>query len=79
MPVLLAWPLPAAWLQFWSVFGVLLIGLVMLGWLWRMAWARLDRRAPCPGIYRRGRRDVVRRVVILAGVFVISAALTFAP
>lgn len=76
-PALLA-SMPAAWLHLWSVFGVSLTGLLALGRLWRMLWARVERCAPSRGLCWRGKHDALRRVLILGGVFVISAALTFA-
>jgi len=71
-------PALLAWLHLWSVFGVSLTGLLALGWLWRAAWARVERCAPSRRACSRGKYDVARRALILGGVFVISAALTFA-
>ncbi len=76
---LAASPAPVTWIYLWSVFGLSLTALLTLGWLWRMTWARIERCAPSRGLCWRGKRDALRRVLILGGVFVISAALTFAP
>ncbi len=66
------------WLRLWLAFASSLAVVLALEWAWQRLWAVFERGrfARCPVL--RGNRGFARRALILACVFVISAALTFA-